>query len=389
MGAFGQLSIGGAVAVEGRGDFGRYRENFQEEIDGATLYRALAELEPQPELAEVYRRLAATEERHAAFWEEKLRGLGAAVPPRQPSLRARILRWLGRRLGPGFLLSTLADQEAAGQTMYDAQPETEGTGMRSDERSHARVLRSIAGTGGGVPGGVIARLEGRHRSIGGNALRAAVLGANDGLVSNLALVMGVAGAAISNDAVLIGGLAGLLAGSFSMALGEWVSVQSSRELHERQIAVEAAEIAGIPEEETEELVLIYQAKGLPEDQARDLAEKIMTNEETALETLAREELGIDPEELGGSPWTAAASSFVLFALGAIVPVLPFIVASGAAAVASSFALSAVGLFALGAAISLLTGRGALFTGTRQAVLGLAAAGITYGIGWMLGATLVG
>src|SRR5690606_27630964 len=110
----------------------------------------------------------------------------------------------------------------------------------------------------------IARLEGRHRTIGGNALRAAVLGANDGLVSNLALVMGVAGAAFSNEAILIGGLAGLLAGSFSMALGEWVSVKSSRELHERQLAVEAAEIAEIPEEETEELVLIYQAKGLSE-----------------------------------------------------------------------------------------------------------------------------
>src|SRR5262245_56120613 len=288
----------------------RYRENLQEEIDAAALYRTLADLEPQPELAGVYRRLADTEERHVAFWERKLEEHGGTVPPRRPSTRARILRWLGQRLGPGFLLSLLADQEAAGQGRYDSQPETTGTSLRADERSHARLLRSISGTNArGMTGTTIARLEGRHRSIGGNALRAAVLGANDGLVSNLALVMGVAGAAFSNQAILIGGLAGLLAGASSMALGEWISVQSSRELYERQIAVEAAEIAGSPQEEAQELVLIYHAKGLPEAQARQLAEHIMANEQTALDTMAREELGIEPKGLGGSPWTAASASF--------------------------------------------------------------------------------
>lgn len=371
-------------------DTSRYRQNRQDEIDAATLYRELAELEPRPELAGIYRRLADTEEQHAAFWEAKLRDRGAAVPPRRASTRARLLGWFGRRLGPGFLLSTMSDQEAAGQTMYDAQPEAAGTSLPADERSHARLLRSLAGTGGGaVTGGLIARLEGRHRSVGGNALRAAVLGANDGLVSNLALVMGVAGAALSNDAILVGGLAGLLAGSCSMALGEWVSVQSSRELHERQIAVEAAEIAEIPDEEAAELVLIYQAKGLPEDQAMSLAERIMASEQAALDTMTREELGIDPEELGGSPWAAAGTSFLLFAIGAIVPVLPFLFRTGPTAVAGSVALSAVALFALGAGISLLTGRGTLFTGTRQMLLGVAAAAITYGIGYLLGVTVVG
>jgi VIT1/CCC1 family predicted Fe2+/Mn2+ transporter len=368
----------------------RYRENLQDEIDGATLYRTLADLESKPELAEVYRRLADTEERHAAFWEEKLRQQGAQVPPRRPSTRARILRWLGRRLGPRFLLSLLADQEAAGQTMYDAQPETSGTGMRADERSHARLLRSISGgSGQGMAGSAIARLEGRHRSIGGNALRASVLGANDGLVSNLALVMGVAGASLPNRAILIGGLAGLLAGASSMALGEWISVKSSHELYERQIAVEAAEIAEIPQEEAQELVLIYQAKGLPEEMARKLADTIMTSEQTALDTMAREELGIDPDELGGSPWTAAGASFLLFAAGAVIPVLPFVFLAGAAAVAVSLSLAAVALFALGGGISLLTGRGAVFSGVRQTVLGLAAAGVTFGVGWLLGAAVSG
>lgn len=372
------------------GDIERYRENLQDEIDGASLYRALSDLEERPELADVYRRLAGAEERHAYFWEEKLRELGAHVPPREPSRRARILRWIGKRLGPGFLLNTLAGQEEVGQTMYDDQPETQGTTMRADERSHARVLRSISESGStGLVGTAIARLERRHRSVGGNALRAAVLGANDGLVSNLALVMGVAGAAFSSDAILIGGLAGLLAGSCSMALGEWISVKSSRELFERQIAIEAAEIAEIPDEETEELILIYRAKGLPEDEARKLADQIMANEKVALDTMAREELGIDPDELGGSPWAAATTSFILFALGAILPVLPFIFTTGTLAVVVSLAISAVGLFGLGAGISLLTGRSALFSGFRQMMLGLAAAGVTYGIGWVLGVAVMG
>lgn len=373
-----------------RHDIDRYRDNLQDEIDGAALYRALADLEPQANLATVYRRLADTEERHAAFWEAKLRDLGAAAPPRRPSARARVLRWLGRRLGPGFLLSLLADQEDAGKTMYDTQPETAGTTLRADERSHARLLRSITRTGGqGLAGSAIARLEGRHRSIGGNALRAAVLGANDGLVSNLALVMGVAGATFSTRVILIGGLAGLLAGGSSMALGEWISVKSSRELYERQIAVEADEIAELPEEETEELVLIYQAKGLPEDQARELAEKIMASESTALDTMAREELGIDPGELGGSPWTAAAASFLLFALGAVIPVLPFFALEGTPAVGASLTLAAVALFTLGAGISLLTGRGVLVTGVRQTALGLAAAIITFGVGRLLDVAVSG
>lgn len=368
----------------------RYLENFQEEIDGAALYRALADVEPQPELARVYRRLAETEERHAAFWEEKLRQRGAALPPRRPSRRARVLRWLGRRLGPRFLLQVLAASEQSGQTTYDAQPEAHGTTLSADERSHARLLRTISGSETrGMTGSALARLEGRHRTIGGNALRAAVLGATDGLVSNLALVMGVAGAAFSDRAIVIGGLAGILAGASSMALGEWISVRSSRELYERQIAVEAAEIAEIPEEEAEELVLIYRAKGLPEEAARELAAHIMASEETALDTMAREELGIEPEELGGSPWTAAGASFLLFALGAVIPVIPFLLLAGGAAVAASLSLAAVALFALGLGVSLLTGRGAVKSGVRQMALGLSAAGLTFAVGRLLGVAVAG
>jgi VIT1/CCC1 family predicted Fe2+/Mn2+ transporter len=201
--------------------------------------------------------------------------------------------------------------------------------------------------------------------------------------------MGVAGFELAGRGILVTGMAGLLAGAISMALGEWLSVQSSRELHLSQLAIEQAEIAATPAEEAEELALIYQARGLPEEEARRLAGRIMADEAGALDVLAREELGIDPRELGGSAWEAAITSFVLFALGAIIPVAPFFFLSGTAAVATSLAASAVGLFAIGAGITLFTGRSVLFSGSRQVLFGLAAAAITFGIGRLFGANLGG
>ncbi len=349
------------------------------------MYRALADLESDPHLSELYQRLAATEERHAQLWADKLEAAGTPRGKTRPTRRARILIWLAGRFGPSMLVSTLAAQEQAGQFMYDDQAEAAGTTLPADERSHARILRTVVGdNSGGIAGPSLARFEGRHSAVGGNALRAAVLGANDGLVSNLALVTGVAGASISNGAVLIAGFAGLLAGSISMALGEWLSVQSSRELYSRQIDIERREIAEVPEEEAEELTLIYQAKGMPEDQARALATHIMQDPETALDTLAREELGIDPGELGGSAWQAAFTSFFLFAGGAIIPVIPFLLTTGFPAVAISLALSGIALFVVGAGITLITGRSVLQSGFRQMAFGLAAAAITFGIGSLLG-----
>ena len=373
-----------------QGDVAQHRANLQDEIDSAALYRVLAEIEQQPQLAEVYRRLAAVEEKHAQFWERQLRAAGVEVPPRRPSWRSRVLAWLARRFGPQFVLPTVTSMEQADSREYQVQAETRATELPAEERSHSRVLQAmISISRGGLEGAAIARLEGRHRAVGGNALRAAVLGANDGLVSNLSLVMGVAGADLSNQAILITGLAGLLAGAISMALGEWLSVQSSRELYQHQIEIEAQEIAAVPEEEEEELALIYQAKGLPEDQARALAAQLMADEATALDTLAREELGIDPEELGGSACEAAGASFLLFALGAIAPVAPFAFLSGSTAVVVSLVLSALALFVIGAAITLMTGRSVLFSGTRQALFGLAAAAVTYSIGWLMGVSLAG
>jgi VIT1/CCC1 family predicted Fe2+/Mn2+ transporter len=258
--------------------------------------------------------------------------------------------------------------------------------MDADERGHARTLRAIVGDNG-TEGSFIAKLEGRHRATAGNALRAAVLGANDGLLSNLSLVMGVAGASLAGREIVITGVAGLLAGAGSMALGEWLSVQSSRELYERQISVEQEEIRLHPEEEEEELALIYQAKGLGEAQAKAVAARLMATEGSAIDTLAREELGIDPNELGGSAWQAAGASFMLFALGAIIPLFPFLLLSGHSAVLASLVASGVGLFAIGAAITILTGRSVFVSGTRQVIVGLAAAGLTFGVGRLIGVSL--
>lgn len=370
-------------------DIARYRDNWQKEIDGAYQYRSLAASEKNGKLAEVYEKLAASEEKHAAVWEAKLKEAHAALPPRRPSWQARTLGQLALWFGPKLVLPTIVGNEASDSRAYDDQPEAETTQMAADEKSHARTLVNISGVDGGNAGGGVAMVEGRHRFAGGNALRAAVLGANDGLVSILSLVMGVAGANLPSSDVLIAGLAGLLAGAGSMAMGEWLSVQSSRELYEHQIAIEKAEIAEHPEEEEEELALIYQSKGLPEERARELAARIMADKTVTLDTLAREELGIDPEELGGSAWEAALTSFLLFAFGAIFPISPFLFQSGMSAVYLSLAVSAVGLFIIGAAITLMTGRNLFHSGFRQVLFGLGAAGLTYGLGKLIGVTITG
>ena len=368
----------------------RYRTNFQGEMDSAALYHALAAAEGNPQLKEVYGRLAAVEEAHAEFWRKRLATLGAAAKSRGPRWRTRLLAWAARRFGPEIVLPLVNSLERADFDKYDAQPEAVSAGMPADERSHSRVIAAMARPPhGGLSGGALAQLEGRHRTAGGNVLRAAVLGANDGLVSNLSLVMGVAGADFSARTILVTGLAGLIAGACSMAMGEWLSVNSSREFYQAQIAGEAAELSEFPEEERQELQLIYQAKGLTEAQAKTLAERLIGNKETALDTLAREELGINPEELGGSAWVAGATSFLLFAGGAIVPVLPFFALDGAAAIGASIGLAAIAMFVIGAGTTLFTGRGVLFSGLRQLAIGLAAAGVTYGIGKLIGVSLTG
>jgi VIT1/CCC1 family predicted Fe2+/Mn2+ transporter len=367
-----------------------YRANLQGEVDSAALYRTLSETEKNPQLAQVYARLGAVEEAHAEFWKRKLAAVDQRIPRLRPSVRTRALAWLVRRFGPAFILPTINTLEQMDSGTYDSQPEAVAGGLPAAERSHARVIEALAAPSPrAFSGPTIARLEGRHRGLGGNALRAAVLGANDGLCSNLSLVMGVAGADLAPHAILVTGLAGLLAGACSMALGEWLSVSATRESYQRQIRTEADELEQVPEEEQEELALIYQAKGVPEEQARVLAQQLISNKETALDTLVREELGIDPEEFGGSAWAAAATSFLLFAVGAIFPVAPYFVLTGLPAVIASLAASGVALFLIGAGTTLFTGLGVWFSGLRQLLIGFAAAGVTYGIGKLIGVAITG
>ncbi len=373
-----------------KADIDRYLENWQDEVESSFLYRTLAKAEKQPALALVYRKLALTEEDHAQFWEEKLLNTGYRMPRRRIGWRTQMLARLATWFGPQFVLPTVNAMEQVDSHTYDMQVDAHNTKLPVEERSHARLLQAItSSTNTGIEGGTIAQIEGRHRTAGGNTLRAAVLDANDGLLSNLSLVMGVAGANVENKSILVTGIAGLLAGAFSMALGEWLSVQSSRELYERQISIERREIEEVPEEEEEELALIYEAKGLPEAQARNLAARMMQNKSTALDTLSREELGIDPEELGGSAWAAALASFFLFSLGAIFPVAPFTILRGFPAIYASLLLSGLALFLIGAGITLLIGRSILYSGTRQVIFGFAAAGITFGIGRLIGVSISG
>jgi len=370
-----------------KSDIERYRANYIAEQEGSELYQSLAETEKDPHLAELYKRMAETELRHANIWGDYLRKAGEVVPAYIPGWRIRMIIWLAKRFGVNSVLPMVSSMERDASHDYDTQPEARAAGMPKDERSHERLFRSVEITGGGIAGPALARFEGRHRGTGGNALRAAVLGASDGLTTNLSLVMGVAGANLPGHTVFFTGLVGMLAGALSMSIGEWLSVQSARELYTHQIAVERQELVEMPEEEREELALIYEAKGIDQETAHRMADRIMGQGEAALDTLAREELGIDPEELGGSAWTASIMSFFLFAVGAVIPVIPFAFGSGLIAVLISLVLGILGFFIIGVGITLTTGAPLLKSAGRQILLGLAAASITFGLGSLVGGRL--
>jgi VIT1/CCC1 family predicted Fe2+/Mn2+ transporter len=362
--------------------------SLDDELNGAYLYDALSHAEKDPRLAEVYHRMADVERKHAAEWVERLKAGGVPMPKFKPGWRSLTLAWAARHLGVATVLPTIMGSERKDTQKYAQLPGSGG--MAADEASHNRLLAQVASTmKGGMEGGALAQLEGRHRTGGGNALRAAVLGANDGLVSIFSLVMGVAGAELNNKVILVTGFAGLLAGAISMALGEWLSVQSTRELYQHQIGIEKTELATAPEEEAEELTLIYEARGVPKEEAQSIARHIISDQDSALETLAREELNVDPAELGGSAWEAALTSFFLFSIGAIIPIIPYTFLTGATGIVVSMVFSAVGLFVVGAAITLFTGRSVVYSGFRQVLFGMAAAGVTYGIGHLIGANIGG
>ena len=361
-------------------DVERYRNNYLSEMDGAALYRALAKREENEKRRRVLERLAEAEERHAGRWAELLRSSGAPLPAHRASGRTRILAFLARVFGPRRVLPVVIGLEAKDEEHYQTQPEARG--LSAEERGHRRALGALESSPVTVDS--ILERERWHRRGGGGTLRAAVFGVSDGLVSNFSLVMGVAGASVAPGFVLVSGTAGLLAGAFSMAAGEWISMKAQREMLEKQLELEKEELEMSPEEEREELSLIYQAKGIPEEEATALAARLLSDPKTALDTLAREELGLDPEELG-SPWGAALSSFAAFSVGALVPLAPFLLTGVFGnVIAASAVASAAALFLVGAVLSVFTSRGALVSGARMLLIGCAAAAVTYAVGGWLG-----
>jgi VIT1/CCC1 family predicted Fe2+/Mn2+ transporter len=360
----------------------RWRELLASERDAEAMYRGLAETE-QGERRAIFEELASIEQRHASHWETKLRDAGEPVPPPgRPSLRTRLIGLAAHRLSTQAVLPMIERAERADAGMYDADPDA-ALGMASDERGHARALSKLIEGGKPDPRQQIAKREAWHRGDRSGAMRAAVFGVSDGLVSNTSLVMGFAGSGSSRAATLLAGVAGLLAGSFSMAAGEYVSMSSQREMYEREISLEAQELEENPEEEHAELVLLYRAKGLAKAEAEKVADRVMADREVALDTLAREELGLDPDSLG-SPWSAAVSSLLSFAIGAFVVVLPYLIGGGTAALVTAIVLFGLALFGVGAGIGLLNGRSGWRSGVRQIVVGGLAAAVTFGIGHLIG-----
>jgi vacuolar iron transporter family protein len=364
-------------------ELAQFRELWADELGGAALYRALAD-HADERRRPIFLALAEAEERHAAHWAERLRegGVTDLAPPRLP-FRIRVLRRLAKWLGTETVLPIVLRAEAADADRYRDVAAAPAV-MAAQEAMHGKVVAAMRG--GDSAGGRIAASEGRHRAGIGGTLRAAVFGVNDGLVSNFSLVMGVAGGTSNKSIVLLAGVAGLVAGAFSMASGEWVSVRSQRELYENELRIEEQELSAFPEEEREELELIYQAKGIDPEEAKALVDNIMQRPDVALDTLAREELGFDPGTLA-SPWVAAGSSFAAFAAGAFLPVVPFFFGSGVAAVVTSALLSVLALFGVGAAISVFTGRHAGRSGLRMAAIGAVVATATFLVGKLVGVSV--
>jgi len=388
--------------------------NLRLEQDALALYDALGLIEKDPRRAETFRTIAGNERRHAGVWADRLRGLGAEVPPpERPRARVRFIILLARLFGTNAVHDLVIGLEREEERIYASLPPShEAQAIAADERAHAEMwerLRTDASAAGATPAtpaaaaatrvdevrrarvagtpDEIGRAERWHRG-GAGTLRAVVFGASDGLVSNLSLIMGIAGATPDPKFILLSGIAGLLAGAFSMAAGEYISVQSQREVLHRQIALERAELAAIPEEEKEDLVGIYVSKGIPEPDALRIADKIFEDPETALETLVREKLGLDATQIS-SPWSAAGGSFAAFCLGAIVPIIPYLFGGGTLILVTTFVVSLAALFVVGALVSLLTGRSLLFSGFRQVGLGAAAAILTYFVGRVIGVSVGG
>jgi vacuolar iron transporter family protein len=367
-------------------------QNWQREIEGMRTYRNLARREKDQGRRNVLLKLAEAEERHALKWEHKLTELGAPLPEERHTLLGRFKGWVRQQVGTEAALRQLEGEEEQDIARYEAQALSINDGeaqsmlreVRREEESHGRIIREIIkpmGTQGMLD--LMLRRERWHKR-GGGWLGDAIYGANDGLGAVFGIVSGVAGAtgaagAAGSHLVLISGLAGMLASALSMGSGAYLATKSEREVYEAEIERERNEIVEEPEEEREELSLMYQLKGFSEDEANMLVSRLSEQPEQFLRTMAHEELGLS-EESFPNPWIAAISATISTALGAFIPIIPFFFLEGIPAILAAAGISLVAHFAVGAAKTLVTGRSWMNSGMEMTVVGAVEAVITYALG---------
>lgn len=338
-------------------------ENWYEEKRSAYIYKALSDIEPNPLHRKLFLDLSVMAERQASIWETQLKEANVPAPTKfKPDIRTRVIIWLVEHFGVRALRIALAAMKIRGMSVYLGQPHPDNP----------------------FPTEPTPLEEHRHRGVkSGNNIRAAIFGMSDGLLSNASLMLGFAGASTSHSYILLSGIAGLLAGASSMGAGEYVSVRSQREMLEYQLELERNELELYPEEEAAELALIYQARGIPQADAERIAKILIKDPVKALDILAREELGINPQDLV-SPWGAAISSFVSFSFGALIPLIPYLFGQSENNVYYTIGFTGLGLFFLGAMMNLFTQKSTFWGGLRMLLIGFMAGAITYGIGALLG-----
>ncbi len=363
-------------------DLDAFVHHWQDEADAAYLYRVLADAEHDAAKQDVYRRLAAVEDRHVEIWAALLAQHGRPVRTHRPTARTRLLAFLGRRFGPGFLLPMLLAEEGREVKGYLDMHRMTGRGvagrdealvLAKESAEHAEELNNIAGRTG----------EPWHKTGAGGFLRNLVYGFNDGLTANFGLVAGVlgasgAGAAVQYHHVIVAGVAGLIADALSMGSSGYLAAQSEREVYAHEIAMERDEIALMPEVERDELALIYQAKGMDADSARRIATQVMADPEKMLAEQVQEELGIG--EAASSPLREGWITGMATAVGALIPVLPFFLFAGRTAAIVAFAISMLSHWLVGAARSVFTGRSVFRSGLDMFVVGLGVAVVGYFVG---------
>ena len=352
--------------------------HYQDESDAAFLYSVLASVEPDPRKQATYQKLAGVERRHTELWAKLLSEHGRPTPTdgAPPTRKTRVMAWLGRRLGPAYLLPLLLREEGREVKGYiDLHRDSSGEAARAVSLTLAKESAEHAGTLAGLSGG---SAEPWHQTASGGFLRNVVYGFNDGLTANFGLVAGVIGASVAPHVVLISGVAGMIADALSMGSSGYLAAKSEQEVYAHEIAMEREEIRLMPEVEVEELALVYEAKGIEADRARQMAAQVMRDPARALEESVREELKIG--EARSTPLKEGWVTGVATAVGALIPVAPFFVLSGWAAVWTAFGIAMASHFAVGAARSFFTGRGVFRSGIDMFVVGVGVAGVGYLVG---------